>query len=88
MFPINDTGHAACFIGQLKEFMTILGQGMEWTSLQWGAWSGVGMAASSPALLARLKRQVCQIQRLIRQMMSASVPPPQMPFVLFMVSSK
>ena len=33
-------------------------QGEEWTSLQWGAWSGVGMAASSPALLARLQRQV------------------------------
>ena len=34
---------------------------MEWTSLQWGAWSRVGMAASSPALLARLERQVSQI---------------------------
>ena len=44
--------------------MTILIQGVEWTSLQWGAWSDVGMAASSPALLARLKRQVSQTQSL------------------------
>ena len=33
-------------------------QGLEWGSLQWGAWSSIGMAASNAALLARLKRQV------------------------------
>ena len=33
-------------------------QGLEWVSLQWGAWSSVGMAATSPGLLTRLKRQV------------------------------
>ena len=33
-------------------------QGCAWSSLQWGAWSSVGMAAASPPLLARLQRQV------------------------------
>ncbi len=33
-------------------------QGTGWTSLQWGAWSVVGMAAASSALLGRLQRQV------------------------------
>lgn len=33
-------------------------KGVAWTSLQWGAWSGVGMAAVSSALLGRLQRQV------------------------------
>ncbi|CAL8465605.1 g5141 [Coccomyxa elongata] len=32
-------------------------EGVAWTSLQWGAWSGVGMAAASSALLGRLQRQ-------------------------------
>ena len=33
-------------------------QGCACASLQWGAWSSVGMAAASPSLLARLQRQV------------------------------
>jgi len=33
-------------------------QGIAWRSLQWGAWSAVGMAAANTALLKRLQRQV------------------------------
>ena len=33
-------------------------QGHACSSLRWGAWSSVGMAAASPQLLARLQRQV------------------------------
>ena len=32
-------------------------QGLEAFSLQWGAWAGVGMAASDASLLTKLRRQ-------------------------------
>ena len=32
-------------------------QGLEAVSLQWGAWAGVGMAASDASLLTKLRRQ-------------------------------
>ena len=41
-----------------REDVYICVQGLEWVSLQWGAWSSIGMAATSPLLLARLQRQV------------------------------
>lgn len=33
------------------------GQGVDTVSIQWGAWASVGMAASNPHLLSRLRRQ-------------------------------